>query len=389
MATTKSRQRANASTATKQAILSELEKAYERADTLIKAKNNPSWKLSDRFLEALKEMSEASSSASTGYTNIVTSLAIKAFDATLDIRNHQVQIGAAFSFRNVSETIVYPWLASNRFEGAKSGWQTRTFERPKPYMMTFDENIDPVIKVPFLTCFDEVETKAGNATEALTFLVYQQIRLRDLKKAAIATFASNYRSLNDIAQIVQLFNAHFSHKYQSKGASRLPVLAVCAVYTVMMEQVIRYNNKVLLPLKSHSAADERTKAAGDIEVAGEDNSIYEALEIKHGIPISILLIDECGRKIEAMVSKPERYYLLTTHANCRPDSNMSDALKSIAEKTGCQIVVNGVLPTMQYYLRLLTEPSLIFPHYLDLLTKEPAIAHEHVIAWRDILAKAK
>lgn len=255
--------------------------------------------------------------------------------------------------------------------------------------MTFDENIDPVIKVPFLTCFDEVETNGGNAAEALTFLVYEQIRLRDLKKAAIATFAKNYSLLNDIAQIVRLFNEHFSHKYKSKGASRLPVLAVYAVYKVMMEQVIRYNGKVLLPLKSHSAADERTKAAGDIEVAGSGNSIYEALEIKHSIPISKLLIDECGRKIEAMVVKPERYYLLTTHSNCRPDSKMSDELKSIAENTGCQIVVNGVLPTMQYYLRLLTEPSLIFPHYLESITKEPAIAHEHVLAWRDILAKAK
>lgn len=118
MTTKKTSPRVNASATTKQAILSELEKALERADTLIKPNNNPSWKLSDRFLEALKRMSEASSSASTGYTNIVTSLAIKAFNATLDIRNHQVQIGAPFSFRNVSETVVYPWLASNRFEGA-------------------------------------------------------------------------------------------------------------------------------------------------------------------------------------------------------------------------------------------------------------------------------
>lgn len=377
------RRGAEANDATKRGILDKLTEAYEQAELYLQ--DGHEWELSERFLDALEGMSRASTSASTGFTNIITSLAIKSARPDLDIRNHQVQIGAPFSFRNISETVVYPWLISNRFEGAKSGWQTRTFERPKPYTMGFDENITAIIKVPFLTCYDEVEEQGQDAFEGLTYLVSRQIQIREGKKADLAAFARDYSELNNIAHIIHLFNNHFSHKYKSKGASRLPVLSIYAIYSVMVEQVGRYSGKTLLPLQSHSAADERTGAVGDIEVAREDETIFEALEIKHNIAVTELLIDECARKVEGLEYKVDRYYILTTHPDCRPTKRMYERMQEIEERTGCQIVVNGVLPTMQYYLRLLTEPSLVFPVYLELLTDEPAIGHEHRVTWNMIL----
>jgi DNA (cytosine-5)-methyltransferase 1 len=252
-------------------------------------------------------------------------------------------------------------------------------------MMEFDENITSIIKIPFLTCFDEIEEHNEDPFKGLTYLVYQQIRLRERKKTDLAAFSRDYSELNNIAHIIYLFNKHFSHRYKAKGAARLPVLAIYAIYSVMVEQVGRYNSTTLLPLQSHSAADERTGAVGDIEVAREDRSIFEALEIKHSIPITELLIDECARKIEGLGYKVDRYYILTTHSDCCPSPEMYKRLNQIGEQTGCQIVVNGVLPTIQYYLRLLTEPSLVFPKYLELLTDEAAIAHEHRIVWSKIL----
>lgn len=370
---------------TKRVVLEKLNEAYERAELIEQAGGKPNWRLSRRFIDALTVMSNSSSTASTAFTNVVTSLAIKSAHPELDIRYHQVQIGAPFNFRTISEKVVYPWLISNRFEGAKSGWQTRTFERPKPFMMDYDENIDGGVKEPFLTCYDEAQAQGEDALEALTFIAHMQLQLRERKKTDLAAVSRDYSALNDIAHIVNMFDKHFSYKYGVKGASRLPVLAVYAVYSVMAAEMGRYDGKTLLPLKSHSAADQRTGALGDIEVAQDDNRIFEALEIKHAIAITEHLINECALKIEELDYAVDRYYILTTHASSKPTPALHAKLKQIAAGTGCQIVVDGVLPTMQYYLRLLTEPGLVLPKYLELLTSEPAIDHTHRTTWIKIL----
>jgi len=326
---------------------------------------------------------KAAPPGSTGFTNLVTCLAIKSALPEYDIRNHQVQIGAPFGFRTLSETVVYPWLDKHGFQGAKSGWQTRTFERDNPYTMDYPHKIISSIRVPFLTCFDEVEEHSGDALEALTFLIFKQIELKERKKVASTNSSNDYSTYDDIARIVSMFKRHFA--FRATGTARLPVLAIYAIYLIMMDQLSRYEGKTLQELERHSAADKRTGSLGDIEVAREDKTIFEALEIKHGKPITENLIIDCAHKIEGVAYAVNRYYILTTHATCMPTPEMLLQLKEIARQTGCQIVVNGVLPTIQYYLRLLTEPSLVLPAYLDLLTDERAIAPEHITAWREIL----
>lgn len=146
---------------TKAKIHQALAAALQRAEQDFQAGMVPNLALSEAFQESLDALSENAEKASTGFTNIVTSLAIKVALPEVDIRYHQVQIQertphpAGFNFRGLSEKVIYPWLNEHRFAGAKSGWQTRTFERPKPYLMDYEENIDD-IKIPFLTCFDEV-----------------------------------------------------------------------------------------------------------------------------------------------------------------------------------------------------------------------------------------
>jgi DNA (cytosine-5)-methyltransferase 1 len=356
-----------------------LASAYCHAEQIYHNNTDYTWNLSGRFKDALDEMSNASSSASTGFTNIVTGLAIKSAMPNVDIRYHQVQIQnpPLFNFRTISEKIVYPWLAAHDFEGAKSGWQTRTFERPKPYLLNYDENIG-TIKNHFLTCYDEVSTKHSDAHEGLSYIMYRQMELREKKQIPIAV-----PSIDDINTIVSYFDIHFSHQYKSKGASRLPVLAIHAIYSVMLEQLSRYDGIKLKELKNHSSADAQTGSVGDIELEREDGSIFEALEIKHGIKISVDMIDDYKRKI--MPYNLERYYVLTTHLDCKTDGPMRLRQKEIKDRLGCQIIINGVIPTIQYYLRLLKDPSAVFNPYAELLRTEPSISHEHRVAWNDIV----
>lgn len=322
--------------------------------------------------------------ASAGYLNLLTSLTIKAtLGEAVDIRYHQTQIQdktdrpAGFSFRPVSEEIMYEWMQAHEFPGAKSGWQTRTFERPKPYMLDYDENIGS-IKRPFLDCYDQVETKGQSAFYGLAYLLWRREQLREKSKIVMSI-----PKLSNVLQITDLFEQHFFYKYKdSKGASRLPVLALYAIYKVLINEVQRFNGKTLKELQAHSAADSQTGSIGDIEVANADGTIFEAVEVKHDIPITVALIDSAKQKIRG--SQVERYYILSTHK----DHNLSDELITAADQVekllGCQMIINGVIPSIRYYLRLLTNPGKVIPEYVAMLVNDGAISFEHRDVWNRI-----
>jgi len=358
-----------------------LDAALSRAEVNFVAGVLAGYTLSDRLRQAIVEISGLSQKAQTGFTNIVTCLAIKVAFPDVDIRYHQVQIqhltdrGAGFNFRGVSEKVVYPWLNDNTFEGAKSGWQTRTFERPKPYMMTYDENIG-VIKNSFLTTFDEIEVNDQSATEALSFIIHLQLVLRESKKIVMSLPRTS-----DILLIVKLFREHFFHPYKaSNGASRLPVLALYAIYTVLVDQLDRYKTMELKPLEEHSAADSQTGALGDIEIIDKATRlVFEAIEVKHNIPLNDRIVSDAAKKI--MNQAVDRYYILTTHSTCEPDAELNKKIVAIKAMYNCQLIANGVIPSLKYYLRLLSDPSKVFPKYVELLESDKTIKHEHRQVW--------
>lgn len=361
-----------------------LDRSLSRAILNFETNSIDDYKISPRLKLALEKLSGMAQKASTGFTNIVTCLAIKAANPNTDIRYHQVQIQkdtnrpAGFNFRGVSENTVYPWLNKNTFEGAKSGWQTRTFERPKPYILTYDENIGD-IKIPFLEVFDEIEVHGGLADESLSYLLHLQLLHRESKKIILSLPRTK-----DIQLIIKVFREHFFYKYNaSKGASRLPVLALYAVYCVLIEQVQRYEGMKLKPLEEHSAADSQTGSVGDIEVINsEDQIVFEAIEVKHNIPLSETILQAAIDKI--MSKTVSRYYILTTHSNCEPDASLSRMIANAKSMYDCQIIANGVIPSLKYYLRLLSDPSVVFPKYVELLASDTAVKHEHREIWNKL-----
>jgi len=342
------RQNQEAGQETQSRIVDALNNAYATAEENFNNKKENEYELSSEFKKCIEKLSELSGKASTGFTNIITCLAIKSALPNVDIRYHQVQIQdktdrpAGFNFRGVSEKVIYPWLNENNFEGAKSGWQTRTFERPKPYMPTYDENIGD-IKEPFLKTFNYIEEENESAAEALACLLHRQMILRESKKITLSI-----PKTKDIQLIISLLRNHFFHSYKaSKGASRLPVLALYAVYSVLIDQVDRYKGMKLKPLEAHSAADAQTGAIGDIEIVQEDiGEVFEAVEVKHDIAISERIIQDAAKKI--MDKSVDRYYILTTHQNCEPDEELSKSISKIKAMYNCQLIANGLIPSLKY-----------------------------------------
>lgn len=365
----------------------QLDQALVRAEGIFAQGGTPDFKLSDRCRQALDGLHARAQAASAAFTNIVTCLAIKAARPDVDVRYHQTQIqkdtprSAGVNFRGISEDVVYPWLDRNRFEGAKSGWQTRTLERPKPYKMNYDENIAHV-KQEFLTVFDELEEQGQPAPEALSYLIYKQVIRREEVRITLSI-----PKTQDIATIVELMRRHFFKSYKgSKGASRLPVLALHAIYSVMIKELKRYEGKSVCQLNEHSAADSQTGSIGDIEVKDDaTGEIFEAVEIKHDLMITEAIAADVQQKV--MDKSISRYYILTTHSNCEPDDGAKKIIENIKSVYDCQVIANGVVSSIRYYLRLLADPSAIFPAYVALLQSDKAIAHEHRTGWNEVVQK--
>ncbi len=60
-------------------------------------------------------------------------------------------------------------------------------------------------------------------------------------------------------------------------------------------------------------------------------------------------------------------------------------IRRIRDSHGAEVIVNGVVPTIKYFLRLLKNPASIFPAYVHLLEIDTTITCEHKQAWNDVV----
>lgn len=323
---------------------------------------------------------------------MLTCLVAKACDPDIDPRFHRKPSAEMpnppsgndnwFSGRSISERIIYPWMTAKGYRTAKSGWQTRTFERPRPYTLDYPENIAHV-KSEFLSILDKVASQSEAAEDVLVyFFVLEEDDKRNREQLAAKLAKQTVSDDVLIVDIIDALNEHFT----LRNSARLPVIAVFAIYKLLVRDVKSYTTLSLLSLSAHEASDLRTGAIGDIELADSDETVVEALEIKHRIQIDETILLRAEEKIRS--SEVARYYLLTTHPNCNLSSNAQRAIvKRIYAEHGCQVIINGVLPTIKYYLRLVSNPEQFLVEYTGLLTNDAATRESHLTSWNTIFER--
>jgi len=329
--------------------------------------------------------------ARSAFVNIVTGLSANLLNSNIDPRYHRPEKvdgmpspprgKESFTGRQVSENIIFPWLRKNGYRYAKSGWQTRTFERPQPYTKDYREAIG-YVKNEFLNILHEVATESISSKNVLLYFFFLEEKVKLDKQNQVALLSGREKK-NDtlIKDIVKVFEEHFT----GSGSSRLPVLALYATYKSVIRDVKRYEGKSLAPLGEHSAADVRTNSTGDIEIFNSEKIAIESVEVKHNIMIEETIVMKAEEKIAT--SNVERYYILTTHRNCSVVSTEVEALiDDVYKKYGCEIIVNGVIPTIKYYLRLLSDPAQVLTDYSDLLSKDTAVSVSKLREWHGILS---
>lgn len=187
--------------------------------------------------------------------------------------------------------------------------------------------------------------------------------------------------------LVEILDKHFHSIYKAEGASRLPVLAFYAVYECLMNEATRFKNKTLLQIESHTSADARSGRIGDIEIIDENKRVFEAIEIKHGITISLQLVLDAYAKFRTTAVK--RYYILSTapQVDTQEWDKIQAQVQGIKNVHGCQLIVNGVMPSLKYYLRLLNDPFEFIDRYVNLLETDIALKFEHKEKWNKIIGE--
>ncbi len=358
-----------------------LEKAYNNAEEMV-SRGEFEGVISEELKNNLRLIGEKAESCKGVATVLMTLIEYKIEYPDQDIRYHQISLSNGFSGRNHDTSYITPFLKSKSFPApAESGWLTRSLEQPYPYTLNYEGRISPKsIKEAFLKAVDYLQVKGENPEHMLEYFLYILIKERDAKKIMLIK-----PSDLTISTILSHLHLHFSERYKSHGASRLPVLAVYSAYQCMVRELKRFENKILLPLESHTSSDLRSGRIGDIDVWNIDEETpFEGVEIKHEIIIDKTLIEDSYKKFS--VYPTQRYYILTTADMSAADwESINKIIKSIKISHGCQVIVNGVYDSINYYLRMINDPSDFIRNYVENLENDKAIAFEHKKAWNDIV----
>lgn len=373
-------------------VRSILENAYQRAES----SRDTDFGLSSNQRIWVETILKKAESQKAVVAVLITSLVKKIETPTQDVRYHKTGLPNGYSGRGFDTQHVTPFIAEKfpRFEmKGGSGWLTRSLEQAHPFTLEFPGKIrDRLVKEAFLYILNDIEENCANPEKYLHAVFASLIALmeranRIVREKPIVDFTSQ-KEIVTIENIMDLLKNHFSTRYEITGASRLPVLAVYSAYEMFMGTE-RYHGKTLSPLKSHTTSDIKSGGIGDIEVLDETENFFEAVEIKHNIPISPTLVRDAYQKFSQ--TSVRRYYLLTT---AEPDVDDVDEVnqwvRQIHMQHGREVIVNGILPSLKYYLRLLSNPKL----FLDCYTKNLQVDFQmntdikevHVRYWADLLS---
>jgi DNA (cytosine-5)-methyltransferase 1 len=136
-------------------------------------------------------------------------------------------------------------------------------------------------------------------------------------------------------------------------------------------RIERYKNKRLIPLQVHTSSDKYS--FGDIEIYYAKTDVpFEVLEIKHNIPINEYLIFDIGQKIKNV--NIDRYYILTTFANIFKNKNeekkVLEKILNLKKISNIDIIVNGIITTLKYYLRFIDNYSDFLENYTKNLVND-------------------
>jgi DNA (cytosine-5)-methyltransferase 1 len=357
----------------------ELERIFTDAESIVNGDTNLEFNIEEHHKAAqdLAKLKHASRGAA------VTLLSYKLIEPAQNIRAHKEEYDGGFSARTYDNKVTVLFMIEKSLpRNVESHWLTQTISFAP--VLNLGEPLKTVPKKagPLLI---EVVNYAENLTtkeveEMLLLILIELIKIRN-KDKVILTRPKNL----PIDTVKSLIDNHFSIKYKS-NAPRLPQIAIYAIYMSILGKMTRFEGQKLENLQRMKAADRKTGTVGDIVVVDDALQPIEAVEIKFGQPISDIHVCEAIEKVRG--ASVSRYYMLSTKGISNEDADSIAIRKAeFLKQNGCEIIVNGVVDTIGYYLRLLPNTTEFLSYYADIVESDDDTDYEHRIAWNVLCAE--
>lgn len=356
------------------------EQCYAEAEQLVKSEDYTQIeeKIGAATLDKAKRMS-CIRHASRGVA--LTLCAFKIISPSQDIRRHKADHEGGFSARSYDTKVTVPFLQNKNLSyNVETHWLSQTFSFAGPYVRGVEVRTQPraggILLVDLVNDVEEAANPVDFARAVVNVLMAGLIEERNKGKILL----EKPKEL-PINVVIEILDQHFHHRY-SKNAPRLPQLAIYAIYSCIVPSMSRYEGLTLQPIERLKTANRKSGSVGDIDVNREKQPT-EAVEVKFDVPITESVVREAIQKIRH--ESVSRYLILST-ADLNPEE--AKKIKIICDEfrrsNGCEIIVNGVLETIKYYLRLIPTTNDFVFAYTSIVQEDPDLTYEHKQAWNDV-----
>jgi len=318
------------------------------------------------------------------YSILITCLVKKIVAPDQDIRYAQENMPGGYSNRSLDQVYVTPFLKRHGLTSmAASGLESgRNMERPIPWNLQYSAKPRGAGNLEaFIGILHYIQEEQGNAFDCLVLLMALDLA----NKSVLEVVYPELKGLT-IQEVIDMLEEFFTEA-QGNGKSRLPVLAIHAVYQSIVPQVARYKGTTLLPVNRHTANDKKGWV-GDVQINSDTDRPFEAVEVKSEKSIEPFMIMALPRKIQGY--NVNRYYILSTKEKyIQPgfEQEIADLVRDVRVKTGCEVIVNGLMRTLWYYLRLIEDKDQFVKDFTSHIMSDLDVQKEHQQLWATISEK--
>lgn len=309
-------------------------------------------------------------------TVTLTSIVYKVLHPDQDVRLHQAGMPNGYSGRSFDSAYITPFLKRNRLPAmSESGWLTRSLEQSHPYTMDYPGKITPnELKAAFLHTQNSLAERPHIAAHFAVTLLGQLLRERETWTVSLTRPRSQ-----TIRSVMRYLTRHF----EAKAASQLPVHAMHALIQCLSKEAVRYSGKLLLPLAAHNSADSQSGLIGDIQVNSSNGTPFEGYEIKHGITVNLAIVRAAYEKIRHVPI--DRYYILSSSEIAQVEiEEINRFVSTVQKQLGIQLIVNGLIKTIEYNLRILSDVDLFIDAYCESLESSGEVQSSLKHEWNRI-----
>jgi len=313
----------------------------------------------------------------------LTLIAYKLAFPEQDIRAHKDLLQDGFSARTYDNKVTIPFLIERSLpRSVESHWLTQTLSFAGRLDTGTDLKTQPKNAGPLL--IEAVNYAQGAPRETLqnmlVVLLVELIKIRNLNNVTL----TRPKNLS-IEAVKNLISKHFSQGY-TKNSPRLPQLAIFGIYKTIIGQMARFHGLQLEPIQRMKSADRKKGTVGDVVLIDNAKNPVEAVEIKYDQPVSIGHVAEAIEKVKS--ATVSRYYILSTAGTLEDDIEVINKKQlEFLKQNGCEIIVNGVIETIGYYLRLVPNTFEFINNYAHLVETDEDTAYEHRIAWNNLCSQ--